>query len=710
MDQIREQREAAGLVSDADETAGPIPNNVDQGTGRTNQSNETSMERNNAESVGPPNPEIHPARFYYPYGVHDPGSMAPTSGLEPGIYPDMAAATMQFYESRMRDHAAAYANAAAGAAWAAAQMAAAAADFASGNGPPPPGFVIHAGNPPCQGPPDGNVAAAVSTGAFFGPQQHPLTFSGPNPMKMPQGYPQGVFHPQNPHVYQFYNPNPSMVPLQQAPSQAYCEHNNDDSVPIPENRIRDNESDDEDSFLEQSRSPGRPRHRPRKRQQRLPPDSVPRVLVAPRQQQQQNPQQRQQRGKVRRRILRSDNDGDSSCSTSSNSIRLTSPRNGSYRNSRRNSQESKQRKSSRRLEKRARSDESLLGKTAVAALYEWCSRRHQMPSFVLQQVGSSSNAPNSTLSGEGDGLVEGSGLVLPYHFDCSVYLDDDDKCWGRGQGRNKGAARQEAARQALSELCKGVVFDKASGFVVALNNTEDGDLSSPVGISTASSFQLEDLAPHLAKQLAIGSSSVTPQVKRSLENNEGSNQSNVDALGDLLEGAGCTSPQDISLLADLFFVTNQISRRTPELPTFSYHIDPVVVATKRSNAKAVGRGRFTCLTTLRVLEVSETRNDASEHPESTGKENQLTESVPESQDQTDKVFEDKIITAEGVGSSKREARRELLICSYFTIISLLCADYCCYSSSSQMLRVHASSFNSFRIAVQCKRSRRLSKK
>jgi hypothetical protein len=97
-----------------------------------------------------------------------------------------------------------------------------------------------------------------------------------------------------------------------------------------------------------------------------------------------------------------------------------------------------------------------LGKTAVSALYEWCSKRQRNP--VVTLIG---GAPS---------------------FDTTIALDGTTV--GRGRGANKNAAKQWAARQALQRLVPGIVFDETTGVLTSLP-------PSP-----------EDLA-HLAKQLAI---------------------------------------------------------------------------------------------------------------------------------------------------------------------------------------------------------------
>ena len=104
----------------------------------------------------------------------------------------------------------------------------------------------------------------------------------------------------------------------------------------------------------------------------------------------------------------------------------------------------------------SKSDDSLVGKTAVAALHEWCSKRqYERPKFVQ-------TASN------------------PFQFEVWIH----QKCQGTGKAYSKGAARQLAARKALQAVAPGIVLD-AGGMVIALP-----DIAA-------------DLGPHLARRLAL---------------------------------------------------------------------------------------------------------------------------------------------------------------------------------------------------------------
>lgn len=91
------------------------------------------------------------------------------------------------------------------------------------------------------------------------------------------------------------------------------------------------------------------------------------------------------------------------------------------------------------------SDRTLLGKTGVSALHEWCDKRKLTPKFSTKEEES------------GDG------------FTTQVEINAVQK--GSGRGATKTSSRQEAARQALHALVPGVVFD-SNGTLVELPNLD----------------------------------------------------------------------------------------------------------------------------------------------------------------------------------------------------------------------------------------------
>jgi hypothetical protein len=206
----------------------------------------------------------------------------------------------------------------------------------------------------------------------------------------------------------------------------------------------------------------------------------------------------------------------------------------------------------KKKKQRQPSDESLFGKTGVSALYEWCGKRRTTPTFTLEKHTTSDDdngdddhdedttndsdaaaaaAEEEENGDDDDGKRRRLYLLVEEDFEMTVSIDGME--WGRGRGRTKSAAKQEAARRALQVLLPGVVFDDASGILVQLPTTTTTTTTTtahaPVHHSntnttptmpstttttppsswnnkaaTTTAASLEDLAPNLAKRLAIG--------------------------------------------------------------------------------------------------------------------------------------------------------------------------------------------------------------
>jgi hypothetical protein len=543
---------------------------------------------------------------------------------------DAAVATIQFYEARMRDHAVAYASAAAGAAWAAAQLATTvAAEFAAGTARPPPLLLWnshhHHHHHPHHHPPmawgqQQQQQQHATTGQYYSLAEMNSAPYGMVPLG-PYGSCSGwdtttttttTHEPQGgtPHHHNQYReesasraahkqrPRPPAATTTATKEEAAREphddnnnNNNNNSDPTITDTTNTNYYSTNDELVENEQ-----RHRRKKRFQRLPPDdgSIPRV-IAP-----HTTSYQQSRGKVRRRLR---SDGDSSSSSGS-----------LYRGGRGGGDATSGSGSSiTRLgqKKKARSDESLVGKTAVKALYEWCSRRnHIMPSFRFQE--------------------QNNGEL----FECTVYLEPDVE-WGRGRGWNKGAAKQDAARRALQDLCPGVRFDEGSGFVVEVpRNTNtyfcDTNMSSDreeaaKRIKHRQAALLEDLAPNLEKQLAIGSASRPLSIK---SNQEQQQQQPIKRSLEPYPGTSTTSEEEdantyystrgASVMSQLLFSMVQIDPHTPKAPTLSYKLTPVpnqsqakrkASSSIRTNRPAdVSRGTFTCTVQLELHGVAATNH------------------------------------------------------------------------------------------------------
>ncbi|KAL7466978.1 hypothetical protein ACHAXS_007245 [Conticribra weissflogii] len=129
----------------------------------------------------------------------------------------------------------------------------------------------------------------------------------------------------------------------------------------------------------------------------------------------------------------------------------------------------------------------LIGKSGVSALHELCSKyRWNMPTYNLIEP---LRVPNTSKCDQGTG----NGTILhgtSHDFVLSVHVNGNEL--GRGRGGTKAAAKQDSSRKALAALVPGVVFDP-NGILISIGG---GSRSQPTS--------LEELAPHLASQLAIG--------------------------------------------------------------------------------------------------------------------------------------------------------------------------------------------------------------
>jgi hypothetical protein len=503
-----------------------------------------------------------------------------------------ALAMAQFYEARMRDHAAAYASAAANAAWAAAQVAAAAAEFASGTGPPPASLGIpmppwnmyhgpqHPTHPQPQPPPPHPHGASYQYVPWFPPQEG-----------MGGGEPDGGAYGES---------------WQQSPYQEQAEEEFESS------------SDHADSR----------RHR-RKRQQRMPPgaqQNVPPQQIQQQSQQSQQPQQLQQlqqqqqgRGKIRRR-LRSDGDSSSDGNTLMSSRR-------SYHN-----------------KKKARSDESLLGKTAVAALYEWCNKRQRTPSFVFQQA-------------------------TDEEFDFTVF-SEDGKEWGHGRARTKHAAKQEAARKALQALLPGVVFDEATGILIELPRQRERRGR------TESAASLEELAPNLAKRLAIGHDDDCAEEKKADSKKRCKTSLEARRVRDVYPGTSTTSEDEdentyyafrgASVCSALLHAMIQIDSRIPDAPEYTYEVSPLPPSArdsqlerKVSSSKSVARaarGSFACTAQLTLQSTLDQEGMVLGIREEDAAGATVDDAVETKEYSSRQELQEETLKTVGVGGTKREAR------------------------------------------------------
>jgi Double-stranded RNA binding motif len=347
-------------------------------------------------------------------------------------------------------------------------------------------------------------------------------------------------------------------------------------------------------------------------------------------------------------------------------------------------------------------DASLLGKTAVAALHEWCNKRRMgQPSFVLLS--------HVTRDGGGGG-----------DFEMAVYMEDGAE-WGRGMGTSKASTKQAAARKALMALLPGVVFDPESGILVELpspsplispNAIITGHLNRRRGSSEASA-SAEDLAPHLEQRLAIASGREDDYEehngKNAMSRSRPGKYGGVDYSSkkpkrtwNIYPGTTSTTNSEeddenawyasrgASVCSALLHAMVQIDERLPEGPQYAFVMSEMQTANAQMKRKGpassssgsaivIHRGSFTCTATLKVLcgpealsEVSqslsfraaiESNVDDKEDSGALGKPKQelANEELSETQknliaSETQGTTQMTVLQAVAVGGSKRESK------------------------------------------------------
>ena len=587
-----------------------------------------------------------------------------------------ALAMAHYYEAQMRDHAAAYANAAAGAAWAAAQIAAAAADFANSTTATTVTSNL-SDHPPLPPPPHSNaIPPWFPSTAGGGPPFPP----GPGiPTSLP---PRSLGYPPPNESMPYYGPFPS--PPQQQHHQYYS----------PLTYAETFDSDYMEDNLQEDYEPDKARSR-RKRLERPQSDdsSVPRIVShrkqAPPHQNQQNNKPSfwqtiaatttnnspasKQRGKIRRRLR---SDGDSSTTSSGSSLWNNSAFHGynnpnSHGHGHGHHNHHRQRSSVTRNKKKARSDETLLGKTAVAALFEWCAKRQKTPILECSDKGDDNDDDEE--------------------FYCRVILEDDpsDNEIGRGKGRTKLAARHAAAREALRNLVPGVVFDSATGILLDLPSTTATNSMLTINSATVKptpptatnprsqscpSSSLEDLAPNLAKRLAIGhdndregvavaasASRGGSQAKRSLNVYPGTSTTASEEEAEDNQDAYYTSSKGASVCSVLLHAMVQINPRIRAPPVYRFaaaplpgmaHLRRKVDSDTQTSAVRVVRGPFTCTASLKLSPKLTADNEKTEgEVVEKNEEDSSCDSKPAASSPPVETLE-----ATGIGGTKREAK------------------------------------------------------
>lgn len=278
--------------------------------------------------------------------------------------------------------------------------------------------------------------------------------------------------------------------------------------------------------------------------------------------------------------------------------------------------------------KQRSTERTLLGKTGVSALHEWCAKmKLPLPQFILERP-------------DEDGA-----------FSMSVQIQEQEH--GRGRGATKGIAKQAAARQAMQSLLPGVVFDE-HGLLVEL----------------PTSSSLGDLAPHLESRLAIDNQDEKQlQVSSSKKKRQASSRT-----WDVYPGTSTTSDEDCndylasrgaSVCSALLHALWQIDDGIPEPPSYTYEVCAAEAKRKGvagTTAIPVRRSSFACTARLIVKRplLSE-RDDATEsttgktESESTDVEVRAKADSTENKEVQDQ-FHVETLTAVGTAATKREAR------------------------------------------------------
>ena len=583
---------------------------------------------------------------------------------------------LQFYEAQMRDHAAAYASAAAAAAMTAAQIA---ADLAS--------TVLAAGGPDHQ----------HQHHHHHHHHQYPMI---PSPtLVYPQHLMQNSVSPYG---------SSATTPTQSRPLQQSGDNNNNTNFDVDDgndDRICHHPDEDEDENRSSNSHHHNHHHRRRKQQRRMPPtnynynnnnnnnnnhannnvdvrretfndshqhcsnstcnhtDAAAEILS-----QQQG---QQKRGRRRRRFWNSAGSNDSGNNNSNNDDNYN-------RNRRRNRKIAMTASSSSdggsascitKKKQRQPNDESLLGKTGVSALYEWCGKRRTAPIFTDIKV------------------EEGKRRRLEFDdnlFEMTISIDGVEM--GIGVGITKASAKHEASRRTLQVLLPGVQFDEDSGILIRLPGTVTTTKSQPERRRTSKGSSLigtitslEELAPNLAKQLAIGHNNDDDKKKKS----ETKKERNISGLSEVQDsrkrqkwphvypGTTSTTSDDedensyyasrgASVCSSLLHAMVQIDERLTEPPEYTYQVSTITNEREgegehsklkrkagipiNDSSTVFPRGSFECTGILK-LRIDNTETDETDVDSFDGSSNTT---------QPRECYQ--VLRSFGVGGTKREAR------------------------------------------------------
>ena len=356
-------------------------------------------------------------------------------------------------------------------------------------------------------------------------------------------------------------------------------------------------------------------------------------------------------------------------------------------------------------------DDSLLGKTGVSALYEWCMKRRTTPTFSMTPSADDNNNNNNNNKNDAEHSenetqqqhqedIETQQQQQPHipkgeegkrrrlelehdFFETTVSIDGIEM--GTGRGRTKTSAKHEASRRALLTLLPGVVFDEDSGILIRLpgNYHSQGTSTSHGRMQQqriAAITSMEDLAPNLAKQLAIGHSNddeISLEHKKQRERNNTIDDELTAARDSrkrqkwphVYPGTSTTSDDEDEnsyyasrgayVCSSLLHAMVQIDERLTEPPEFTYQVSAITNETGGQHSKlkrkagvpinatstAIPRGSFQCTGILK-LQIDSNSPCSKDN-------NVPVEALDETPEPRDCY---RLLRSSGVGGTKREAR------------------------------------------------------
>ena len=570
----------------------------------------------------------------------------------------------------MRDHAAAYASAAAAAAMTAAQIA---ANISSSNG-----ATYHSYQQMQQQP------------LHSQQQQNIVPMS---PMHFPES-PQ-MYQPLNPMHHNSgppYNQQPWMeAPSQQCPGNGHTSNYGQELSHYSEGNSNSNTNYHQRRRKRQQRASSSNFHSGDTHNREFFPNNIGGFGVVNGTGTNWSQQGQLKRGRRRRRFWNdagSSDSGDPSCNQGN-----SNNEGNNSRNSRRNRKMAKATSSSSdggsaswitKKKQRQPNDDSLLGKTGVSALYEWCMKRRTTPAFSMtQSVNFNNNKKDAESVDSGTQQEDREShqqhapkgeegkrrrLELEHDFfETTVSIDGIEM--GTGRGRTKTSAKHEASRRALLTLLPGVEFDEDSGILIRLpGNASQGASYGRMQQKMATITSLEDLAPNLAKNLAIGHSNDDEKnqrgrVTRDFLSRDSSRKR--QKWPHVYPGTSTTSDDEDENLyyasrgayvcSSLLHAMVQIDERLTEPPEFTYQVSAITNETGGQHLKlkrkagvpinatsmAIPRGTFQCTGILK-LQI----NDATS-----------PSNGDDSFDETSQPRECyRLLRSSGIGGTKREAR------------------------------------------------------